>query len=378
MRAEITLFSGQQICLSSLGELENYAVIKSFKIMELGEKEVEEVVQKLKGRHIEKLELHYPVTLGTIGPILRGVVNNKYLKHLSIHSILDWLTMREISNFITKHKNLEILDLSNNDIDIKGIISLSIALSNSPSLQELDLSHSLPNFASIPIALALKSNHALKRINLSHNNIKESKSLAYMIANNESLQFLNISHNHLGARGIKHIISALSLNHSLKEIQWENNQIKDHELPILQETLQQEAIRRPLTRENLFSQLQDNIILTKKTSLKDLIFPIVGTIIGVYSLIVCGAVASTLSLNIVNIVGLGLFTILVSGITLNMFRQTKNNILEYFGAPEPQTNLAVEDDITKKLIKSVYKEAKQQPMREKVRNRKNKEPNIIH
>jgi hypothetical protein len=263
MRAEITLLSGQQICLSSLGELDNYAVIKSFKIIELGEGEVEEVVQKLKGRHIEKLELHYPVTLGTIGPILRGVVNNKDLKHLSIHSILDWLTMREISNFITKHKNLEILDLSNNDIDIKGIISLSIALSNSPSLQELDLSHSLPNFASIPIALALKSNHTLKKINLSHNNIKESKSLAYMIANNESLQCLNISHNHLGARGIKHIISALSLNHSLKEIQWENNQIKDHELPILQETLQQEAIRRPLTRENLFSQLQDNIILTK-------------------------------------------------------------------------------------------------------------------
>ncbi|XP_007889513.2 ribonuclease inhibitor-like [Callorhinchus milii] len=134
------------------------------------------------------------------------------------------------------------LNLSNNDLGDSGVKRLCEALRNPEcKIQSLWLSYnSLTADCTEDLVSALSTNYSLMELNLSNNDLGDSgvKRLCEALRNPEcKIQSLWLSYNSLTADCTEDLVSALSTNYSLMELNLSNNDLGDSGVKRLCEAL---------------------------------------------------------------------------------------------------------------------------------------------
>ena len=172
---------------------------------------------------------------------------NKRIKALYIQG--NHLQDGEYLQSLTQSNTLELLDISENEIQTEGAVrifrtlksnygylkklilanngitksaadEIRVALTTNKTLEVLDLSHNkLQSTGIVEIMYSLnKDNKTLKDLNVESNDITDSATgkIAATLANNMSLEQLNLSGNSLKTKGAIRILGALEINKTLK------------------------------------------------------------------------------------------------------------------------------------------------------------------
>ena len=163
-------------------------------------------------------------------------------------------SINEIGNFLTHNTRLQVLDLSNNNLQGSGcwkifiknlqdnsgvsglkitnsnVISeaadeLEIVLLNNPKMKDLDLSFN--NSDMIKVFTGMKNMLNLVKINISHNSISDEAAdkLATVLPHNISLQELDLSYNDLSASAVLKILKGMKSIFNLIKINISHNMI---------------------------------------------------------------------------------------------------------------------------------------------------------
>ena len=126
--------------------------------------------------------------------------------------------------------NLQILDISNNNISDDGAIAISEYLKHNNTLQDLKMSHnSVTDVGAARISEVITSSIILQTLNISHNNISDDGAIAiseYLKTNN-TLQSLNLAENNITSVGAKRISEVIKSNMILQTLDISYNTISD-------------------------------------------------------------------------------------------------------------------------------------------------------
>ena len=130
-----------------------------------------------------------------------------------------------LSTLILKNRDLQILELSNNNLD-NNIAKVAEALKHIRTLEMLNLCNNNLSGGALIVAKALKHIKSLKLLNLSNSNISENAygEIAEAIKLNKHLEKLWLLNNNLKSSAIV-ILHSLSTIKTLKVLHMDNNQI---------------------------------------------------------------------------------------------------------------------------------------------------------
>jgi Ran GTPase-activating protein (RanGAP) involved in mRNA processing and transport len=122
------------------------------------------------------------------------------------------------------------LDLSNSGLRETGVKDIAMALKDNHTLTRLNLRwNHIRDAGAIDIAMALKDNHTMTKLDLSHNEISDAgaKDIATALKDNHTLTTLNLGINKITNAGAQDIAIALKDNHTLMELNLSHNNISD-------------------------------------------------------------------------------------------------------------------------------------------------------
>ena len=187
------------------------------------------------------------------------VCKTKILKLVTFkmnHNSITAEAANDIASFLSHNKNLQVLDLSCNDLkgsgcknilkalDICNLTSLKIGnchatdeaadevanvLLNNPTLQELDLSCNKISKCFLNIFKGMKNISNLVSINVSHNTITDEAvdDIVYVFLHNTSLRVLDLSYNNLSTLDTAKIFEGMKNISKLEAIDISHNAITD-------------------------------------------------------------------------------------------------------------------------------------------------------
>ena len=147
-----------------------------------------------------------------VGDLINVIRNNLNLEELYLSNNDLHSSVFVILQALKENSELEILNLSSNNVTGLVVKDLISVIKFSSNLQQLALENNNLQLSSIMILQALKENCKLKVLNLDSNNMNGlvSKDLASVIKNNPSLEELHLSENNLKS-------SVIMIFHALKE-----------------------------------------------------------------------------------------------------------------------------------------------------------------
>ncbi|KAH9950799.1 RNI-like protein [Amylocystis lapponica] len=127
-----------------------------------------------------------------------------------------------IAQVLKRNRTLKVLNLSENKLDVQGLIAIAEALKYNSSLETLDLSKNpccgpgLEGIQSLRTAFTL--NDALKRLFLSSTNMTSAGAiaLAEFLPESTSLLHLDLTMNNLDLAGVMALSSGLKANHTMR------------------------------------------------------------------------------------------------------------------------------------------------------------------
>ena len=128
------------------------------------------------------------------------------------------------------YTNIQILNISNQDISDDGVVAISEYLKISNTIQELDISrNAISNIGIVYISEALHVNTTLQVFNISHNNISNDGVvvISECLRSNNTLEQLNMSHNQISDIGAINIGEVLQINTTLQKLDTSHNNITD-------------------------------------------------------------------------------------------------------------------------------------------------------
>jgi len=175
--------------------------------------------------------------------------------------------LKNLSAALEDNRALRKLDLSENNIGDAGVSVLAGALQKNTGLRRLDLSGNdeIDCKGAVDMANALKKNRSLVNLNLSHSQVGDEAAKAFgsMFAQNSTLQTLNLSCCLIHGEGAEALLSGLEKNSTLQTLNLEDNP----ELPaalnerILQMlTKEARAERRQQRRATIQSALDEEAV----------------------------------------------------------------------------------------------------------------------
>ncbi len=141
--------------------------------------------------------------------------------------------VRELFEALKKNIALKRLDLSYNNIGDEGARLLAEALKTNTALISFNLDGNEigPESARL-LAVALEKNTALISLNLRFNNIgaEGAERLAAALEKNTALEALDLRNNNIGAEGAEHLIKLLERSPFLQEVNLSNNSVSQQQL----------------------------------------------------------------------------------------------------------------------------------------------------
>ena len=159
----------------------------------------------------------------------------------------------KIAHSLCKHSNLKCFNLRNNNITKEAAEALASIISSNTGLEELYLANNQLQLGVIKISTALKNISSIKVLDLYNNNIPEqvADELSAAISANTSLEKFWLNDNHLGSSTVM-IVNALKDISTLKEISLNGNQNRSEELaPALTSTItKSKLLERLLLSDN--------------------------------------------------------------------------------------------------------------------------------
>ena len=168
-----------------------------------------------------------------LAPALTSIIsNNKFVEILLLSdNNLNDDGVIKIAQSLCKHTKLKIINLQSNNITEKSAEALSSIISSNTGLQQLYLGNNTIQLGVITISTALKTISSLKVLDLDNNNIPEEAAyqLSAAIRANNSLEKLWLYGNRLGSSTAM-IVNALKQVTTLKMLNLNDNQNRSEEL----------------------------------------------------------------------------------------------------------------------------------------------------
>lgn len=176
--------------------------------------------------HNNKLRPRAWLTIG------RTLKKSPFLETIDVgYCALDEQTLTLLLRAVRANCGLKVLKMEGNNLTGKGTFILMAAMKFNENLEELYLSrnHLAPEDGQ-HLGNILRSNHTLRVLDVSDNNLQDS-GIRYISAGiaeqQEGLRILNVSTNNLTHEGIHHISAMLPCTKSLKELNISNNRFSD-------------------------------------------------------------------------------------------------------------------------------------------------------
>ena len=167
--------------------------------------------------------------------------NNDTVQKLDMsHNKISDNGISRISKALQINTKLQMFNISYNNISYDGAVAISEYLKNNNTLQELYMSNNkVSNKGIINIGKALEMNTRLQMINISYNEISDDGAVAISecLSNNNTLRELNMSHNKVSDNGIINIVKALQINTTLQILDISHNNLSDNGVLILSQYL---------------------------------------------------------------------------------------------------------------------------------------------
>ena len=144
-----------------------------------------------------------------------------YLTNLNLESCSfeGRFTVMFLCEFITQHKSLQYLNLTECNFQINALTAIAKALQAITTIKYLSLnSNHITNEASQELALAVNKNSKLQFLALSDCGLQETEliNIAEALCKISSLKYLNLSHNSITDKAATKMASAIVNNHTVK------------------------------------------------------------------------------------------------------------------------------------------------------------------
>lgn len=157
------------------------------------------------------------------------IVVNKSIKALYIQG--NHLQDGEYLQILAQSDMLDVLDISENEIQTEGAVRVFKALkSKHTNLKTLILTNScVTKHAADEIRLALTTNNTLQVLNLSHNKLQSKgiiKIMESLYKDNKTLKVLDVESNEIADWAANDIAATLSNNTSLEQLNLSSNNLK--------------------------------------------------------------------------------------------------------------------------------------------------------
>ena len=137
----------------------------------------------------------------------------------------------KVTGSLVTLKSLNHLDLSCNVINYASAENIAIVITNNAFLEDLNLSKcEIQKFAFPKIIIALQNNHHLKCLNVNLDSVgyEEATGISMVISNNPFLENVDFSNCYLTEKAMKTILSSLRNHTSLKHFDISSNTITNH------------------------------------------------------------------------------------------------------------------------------------------------------
>lgn len=145
-----------------------------------------------------------------------------------------------LAESLKTNKALKTLDLRDNNIGDAGAIALAEAIKHNQSLEKIFLNgNHISDIGAIALAQAIRLNRHLKEIFLDTNNISDQFAieLAVAIKENTGLEYISLDGNHISNTGVIALAQAIRHNPHLKEIYLDGNDISKTRAEALKEEI---------------------------------------------------------------------------------------------------------------------------------------------
>ncbi len=197
----------------------------------------------------------YHVTDSKIRPLTDALLNNTTLKRLNLRltGISDDAATR-LSNVLANNSALTELDVSYNDISSTAGAEIAKGLAQNSSLTTLCLAGCMHNsHSATQFALALRTNTTLKRLDLSGGHRfciaqglgdEGAAMIALELRINQGIERLNLSHNFITDSGADHLLRMLAVNPRIFELKLEGSSISDEKKLAIQTEMQRRVERK--------------------------------------------------------------------------------------------------------------------------------------
>ncbi len=171
----------------------------------------------------------YPVENSQIRSLHFELFNYNNIIKLSLrNSQINPEQSKLLADGFKSNHSLKILDLSGNNIGYIGAKHIADALVKNIGIISLDISrNNIEEAGAIFLANMLKVNNSLIALNLSNNNIKDAGVifLSNNLANNKSLSYISLQYNNIGKKGMEALSDLLLNNNTLTKLKFDGNNI---------------------------------------------------------------------------------------------------------------------------------------------------------
>lgn len=171
----------------------------------------------------------YPVDNSQIKSLNFELFNYNNIIKLSLrNSQINPKQSKLLADGFKSNHSLKILDLSGNNLGYIGAKYIADALVKNTGIILLDISrNNIEEAGAIFLANMLKVNNSLIALNLSNNNIKDAGVifLSNNLANNKSLSYISLQYNNIGEKGIEALSDLILNNNTLTKLKIDGNNI---------------------------------------------------------------------------------------------------------------------------------------------------------
>lgn len=171
----------------------------------------------------------YPVDNSQIKSLYFELFNYNNIIKLSLkNSQINPEQSKLLADGFKSNHSLKILDLSGNNLGYIGAKYIADALVKNIGIISLDISrNNIEEAGAIFLANMLKVNNSLIALNLSNNNIKDAGVifLSNNLANNKSLSYISLQYNNIGEKGIEALSDLILNNNTLTKLKIDGNNI---------------------------------------------------------------------------------------------------------------------------------------------------------
>ena len=239
-----------------LGTILKVGYVSNVSIVNIGNCDISNVIESLgDNMNLNELNIQQMQLMDDSIELLMQQLSSTKLKSLNIaNNVCTSSGIKSVANFVSKNSKLEFLNISDNVVGISekavpflikqnilpvnflrlyndksGLEKLAFALENNPPLLSLILSNNCILFIK-ELALALYHNTVLISLDLSSNflccdNQSSFDDLGRALKINERLKSLNISHNDISDTKMQGIVDALSYNKTLQLLDISGNEL---------------------------------------------------------------------------------------------------------------------------------------------------------